>query len=269
MSESDEVQAGTHAPVPKTRLLVSPPEAVLSAPALVEAAVGALQHNDLDGARDRLRAIDRSALWTHWFNAGMEWTCRHSSHTSSAGTSTRGVPTKAVARSVYERDGWRCRYCDLQVIDPTVLRALGTILAADFPQADADRGTHPAILLLSASADHVVPRRIGGDNSADNVVTACGTCQYNKGSCTIDELALIDPRERPPAPDGWTGLTEATSHLSTLDPVPAGTRTAVDFDLEYLIAYGRTCDELPRLKDPDLVAKLVGIYEAALPTTHG
>jgi 5-methylcytosine-specific restriction endonuclease McrA len=263
------MQAGTHAPAQRTRWLVSSPEAVLAAPALVKAAVGALRDNDIDGARDRLRAIDRSALWTHWFNAGMEWTRRHSSHTSPDGTRTKGVPTKATARSVYERDGWRCRYCDLQVIDPTLLRALGAVLPADFPDGGTSRSMHPARLLLAATADHVVPRWIGGDNSADNLVTACGTCQYNKGSCTIDELYLVDPRERPPAPDGWTGLTEATSHLSALDPTPAGTRTAVDFELEYLIAYGRTCDELPRLKDPDLVARLVGIYRAALPAPQG
>ncbi len=269
MDVRDGEQANTGAPAQRTQWLVSPPEAVLAAPALVEAAVGALRDNDIDGARDRLRTIDRSALWTHWFNAGMEWTRRHSSHASPVGTSTKGVPSKTVARGVYERDGWRCRYCDLQVIDPAVLRALGSVLPADFPDGGTARSTHPARLLLAATVDHVVPRSIGGDNSAGNLVTACGTCQYNKGSCTIDELCLADPRERPPTPDGWTGLTEATSHLSALEPVAAGTNTLVGFELEYLIAYGRTWDELPRLKDPDLVARLVDIYETALPPTHG
>lgn len=269
MGDSDGTQTGAGAPVQKTRWLVSPPEAVLAAPTLVEAAVSALRDDDIDAARGRLRAVDRMALWTHWFNAGMEWTRRHSSHTSPDGSRTQGVPSKAVARSVYERDGWRCRYCDLQVIDPTVLQALGAVLPADFPDGGTARSMHPARLLLAATADHVVPRWIGGDNTADNLVTACGTCQYNKGSCSIDELCLIDPRGRQPAPDGWTGLAEATSHLSALDPVPAGNETAVDFELEYLIAYGRTCGELPRLKDPDLVARLVNIYETALPRSDG
>jgi hypothetical protein len=65
---------------------------------------------------------------------------------------------------------------------------------------------HPAAYLLRYTQDHVVPLSAGGTNEANNVVATCGTCQYQKGSCTLDELALLNPFDRPPIVDGWDGL---------------------------------------------------------------
>lgn len=265
MGESDGTQASTSTPAPTTRWLVAPSEAVLVAPALVEAAVSALQDDDIDAARDRLRTIDRTALWTHWFAAGVESARRYRPQPSQVGARSAAVPTKAIVRSVYERDAWRCRYCDLKVIDPALLRGLGTVLPEDFPWTDRNASSHPAGLLLAATPDHVVPRSGGGDNSPDNLVTACGTCQYNKGACTVDELCLADPRDTPPAGDSWRGLTASVASIAAMDPLPTGSGPPIDVELEYLIAYGRTAGQLPAIKQPDLVTKLVCIYESALP----
>lgn len=266
MGLSDEMQTSRSAAAQTTRCLVSPPAALLAAPTLVEAATSALRDHDVDTARCQLRTIDRTALWTHWFAAGIECTRRYRPQPSHGGARSAAVPTKAVTRSVYERDGWRCRYCDLKVIDPALLRALGTVLPADFPWTDRNASSHPAGLLLAATPEHVVPRSIGGDNTPDNLVTACGTCQYNKGACTIDELCLADPRDTPPAGDGWRGLTESVASITAMDPLPPGSGSAppVDVELEYLIAYGQTTGQLPAIKQLDLVAKLVRIYGSTL-----
>lgn len=248
-----------------TRWLVMPPEPVATAPVLVEQVVGALLGNDIHTARQHVRSIDRTALWTLWFDAGMEWARRHRSADHLVGTRSASAPTPAVVRQVFERDGWRCRYCDLRVIDRRLLSALGAVLPAEFPWTDRNASSHPAGLLLAATPDHVVPMACGGDTTPNNLVTACGTCQYNKGSCTIDELSLADPRARQPASDGWRGLTESVASVAAMDRVPPGNGTPIDFELEHLIAYGRTTGQLPAVNQPDLVDKLVRVYEAALP----
>jgi hypothetical protein len=62
-----------------------------------------------------------------------------------------GGEVGARRRAIFERDGFRCVYCDLV-----------------FPVAQL-------------TVDHVEPRMRGGDRSPGNVVTACGSCNALKG----------------------------------------------------------------------------------------
>lgn len=67
---------------------------------------------------------------------------------------------------VFARDGYRCVYCGL---------------------------TFPAEEL---TVDHVQPRVRGGDNSAGNVVTACGACNALKGHRRLAQFLLAEPAAR-------------------------------------------------------------------------
>ncbi len=51
------------------------------------------------------------------------------------------------------------------------------------------------------TVDHVLPRRLGGRYSWDNLVTACPSCNLRKGSRTIDQaqMTLMHPPFEPPA----------------------------------------------------------------------
>lgn len=61
---------------------------------------------------------------------------------------------------VFERDGYRCRYCDKQ------------------------------LTRFTATLDHIQPAAEGGDNSFDNLVTACLHCNSKRGSRPVmDALA--------------------------------------------------------------------------------
>lgn len=63
--------------------------------------------------------------------------------------------------------------------------------------------------LLRLTWDHVEPLTRGGPNTADNVVTTCGPCNFQKSDCTLEELSLIDPRPggRPSTlQPAWSGL---------------------------------------------------------------
>ena len=70
---------------------------------------------------------------------------------------------------IFRRDNYTCQYCGRRVAHPTV--------------------------------DHVVPRRLGGGDSWDNLVTACAACNARKGGRTLEEahMRLLRPPAPPPA----------------------------------------------------------------------
>lgn len=70
-------------------------------------------------------------------------------------------------KMVYLRDGYICQYC-----------------GGKFDSHDL-------------TFDHVMPRSKGGETTWDNVVTACTTCNFLKGT------DLINPKTEPRAPSYW------------------------------------------------------------------
>lgn len=72
-------------------------------------------------------------------------------------------------REVLRRDEYTCQYC----------------------------GQHSAHLTL----DHVMPRRLGGEYSWENLVAACPSCNHRKGGGTLEQaqMHLLRPPMEPPA----------------------------------------------------------------------
>ena len=129
----------------------------------------------------------------------------------------KSMPSASVQNAVYERDGYRCRYCGCRV----VLKAARTAMKAIVPDginwpSDSDKHKHGAFLALQACVDHLVPREKGGDNDPENLVTACWPCNFGKMNYLIEELSLADPRSRPPVRDEWDGLARAVKKLNSL-----------------------------------------------------
>jgi 5-methylcytosine-specific restriction endonuclease McrA len=246
---------------------VAPPSAVLAAPNQLDLAVTALLSGKVATARQHLLEIHRRAMWTYWFEAGNEYGRRHQPVAHETGIKTAAPPSKVVMREVFERDRWRCQYCGLHVVDPRVLRIVSQLLPAVFPWTYRNADSHPAGIVLAATLDHIDARAGGGDSSQANLVTSCGVCQYSKGSCSLDELGLADPRGTAPIVDGWNGLSSLVPALTALPHPPDGDHrpVEVDFELEYLITYGRVANQLPAVKHPPLVERLVRLYESALP----
>ena len=69
----------------------------------------------------------------------------------------------AVHRRVFARDGYACRYCGRQCVDPL-----------------SGEPRRPDVRTL----DHVVPRSRGGRHIDDNCVVACSECNTRKGSAS-------------------------------------------------------------------------------------
>ena len=173
------------------------------------AVASAIVRGDVEAGRCLLERVNRDALRVYYDSAGWVWQARHrpEAHQTRVKVAAHGIP-KAVNLEVAARDRWRCRYCGVRLISFDFSKRLHNL----FPDLwvidpGVERLMHPAAYLLRYTPDHVVPRSAGGANDASNLVACCGTCQYQKGDCSIEELGLSNPFDRLPIPDGWDGLS--------------------------------------------------------------
>ena len=72
-------------------------------------------------------------------------------------------------REILRRDNYTCQYCGQQMSYLTV--------------------------------DHIIPRRLGGQHSWENLVAACPDCNHRKGGRTLEQanMHLLRPPGEPPA----------------------------------------------------------------------
>ena len=170
----------------------------------------ALEHGDRRTARIALATIDVEACATYWAECDARAAERHrdDAHTYS-GVPQKATVTAAMRRAITARDGWRCRYCTLRVVDGRFF----TRLTRALPDVFHDRaGVAPNAIwrIFTFVPDHVVPLAAGGSNDTEkNLVSSCGACNYPaKFSCLLEELRLQDPFSSAPIIDGWSGLQD-------------------------------------------------------------
>ena len=78
--------------------------------------------------------------------------------------SSRGTSWDALRLKVLDRDGWTCNYCGKHL--------------------EGSDGT----------ADHVVPKNLGGEDRLDNLVAACRKCNGSKQDRTLIRMDYRNPR---------------------------------------------------------------------------
>lgn len=117
------------------------------------------------------------------------------------------APNVAVKAAVLARDGYRCRYCGIPVVDAAI-RKIASKLYPDAVQWDVRdvRRQHAAFQCFWLQYDHVVPHSHGGSSSEDNIVVTCALCNFGKDRFTIRQLDISDPRLRQPEKVSWDGL---------------------------------------------------------------
>ena len=115
-------------------------------------------------------------------------------------------PAKLQA-GVFERDGYRCRYCGNKLIDQNLLRNFANALdSPNFTRGTTNLTSHAIIHIAWPVADHVVPWSRGGETTIDNLVASCAPCNYGKAEYTIEQIDTANPLNRPPVVDDWDGL---------------------------------------------------------------
>jgi 5-methylcytosine-specific restriction endonuclease McrA len=79
------------------------------------------------------------------------------------------LSVRLTKREVLRRDNYTCQYC----------------------------GTRATYLTI----DHVIPRRLGGGHTWQNLVAACPACNHRKGGRTVDQaqMRLLVPPAEPPS----------------------------------------------------------------------
>ena len=75
---------------------------------------------------------------------------------------------KLCKQEIFRRDEYTCQYCGTTVAEPTL--------------------------------DHVLPRRLGGDHSWENLVTACPSGNHKKGGRQLEHIPNMKLARKPFAP---------------------------------------------------------------------
>jgi 5-methylcytosine-specific restriction endonuclease McrA len=124
-------------------------------------------------------------------------------------------PSKSQMELVFQRDGYRCRYCSLRIIPNYVFDLFGKIVGLDlFGTGGPAVQRHGGALTFRGCADHVVPHFLGGRTDMDNLVTACWPCNFGKDRFTVEEIGIEDPRRRSPLlSNDWDGLVSLVPQL--------------------------------------------------------
>lgn len=142
--------------------MVHPPETLFAAPDLLATAATALEHSDRRTARIALATIDVGQCAAYWVECDRRAAERHrdDAHTFS-GVPVKSTVTAEVRRVLTTRDGWRCRYCTLRVVDGRFFTRLMRALPDVFHDAV---GAKPNAIrrIFTFVPDHVVPLSAGG-----------------------------------------------------------------------------------------------------------
>ncbi|MDQ3485572.1 MAG: HNH endonuclease [Actinomycetota bacterium] len=195
---------------------------VAAAAELTGAALAALDRGDLDHARRLWSAVDGGALLGLWNDQVRLMKAHYPLPIDPPATPDGWTQEPKLSRSlslaVFDRDGYRCRYCGIAVFTqwqrghiPQLVAAMPDLTPAvtvhnGSLSGSGKSGTPRNVdqtkwLWIQACADHVVPESHFGPTALDNLVTSCAGCNYGKMDWTLEQLDVIDPRSAgdPPA----------------------------------------------------------------------
>ena len=177
-------------------------------------AIVAIETGDLSGACQKWESVDGEKLLRLWNIENESLKSQVMSWPEIIKPAINGPlaknPSDALKRKVYDRDGYRCRYCKMHVFT----RNKGSrilLLIQEFPELTP--GLHlvngslhgsgknggiknvdyAKFLWSLAAPDHVVPRSHGGQTDLDNLVTSCSGCNYSKMDLTLEQMNVKSP----------------------------------------------------------------------------
>lgn len=170
---------------------------------------------DLEGADQAIRNADIQgcANWAdQLWGKGGPWTRprRADQPPSSPGVGPRRE-SKALERSIVDRDGYWCRFCGIGVVRREVRKQMRSRYPDALRWGAANRDMHAGFQALTACFDHILPYSRGGATSLENMVLCCWPCNNGRSDLTLAEVDLLDPLSRAVKPasgwESWDGLS--------------------------------------------------------------
>lgn len=113
-------------------------------------------------------------------------------------------PTAVTKRQVIARDGYRCRFCGIAVIDKSIRVMLRAAYPEALPWGKKNRDQHAAFQCMWLQYDHIVPNGRGGESTVDNLVVTCAPCNFGRMDRPLAQVGILPPA--PPSPSDWDGL---------------------------------------------------------------
>ncbi len=247
---------------PRACLLSPLPEHEAAADMLSKAADATLA-GDLETAHGLVRRADMPVLFEHAalvMSGSDRRIQRRRPVGAPAGKAAKiaaRMPSGEAIKTLFARDGWRCRFCGCRVVPPRARSAMRAALPGTIPWSETE-GYHGAFYAMSASVDHIVPHSAGGTNDEWNLVTACWSCQFGRGAWLLEEVGLFDPRMRPPVKDGWDGLERLLAWAQPATPLPSVIASTLE-----IRDVPPASPKRPRLSDAQWFASLDALHPAS------
>ena len=116
------------------------------------------------------------------------------------------MPSPAEKRALLARDGYHCRFCGIPVIRPEVRRKIKAAYPDALSWGRKNATQHAAFQVMWLQYDHLLPFARGGPNDIENMVIACAPCNFSRMNWLLEEVGLLNPREREPIRSSWDGL---------------------------------------------------------------
>jgi 5-methylcytosine-specific restriction endonuclease McrA len=120
-------------------------------------------------------------------------------------------PSEAMKRDLLARYRYQCCFCGTPVIRSAVRIRLISLYPDLLRWKDTNFTDNAILKVMDAQYDHAVPHARGGQTALDNLMIACGPCNYGRGGCTFGEMRLLDPRTRASIQSDWDGLERLLS----------------------------------------------------------
>jgi len=118
-------------------------------------------------------------------------------------------------RRIAARDGYLCGYCDIRVIEPEILKKIDTMLGGEILHKRStprnNRSYHGIWLMTAVTLDHIEPLATNHDDSDENLVTCCWSCNFGKYHYTLQDLKLDEPMKGRGAATQWSGTRDLLS----------------------------------------------------------
>ncbi len=116
------------------------------------------------------------------------------------------MPNADERRILHQRDGFHCRFCGIPVIRKETRQRIKAVYPDALPWGKRNIDQHAAFQAMWLQYDHLLPHARGGTNALENIVITCAPCNYARMNRTLEEVGLMDPRDRHPIRSSWDGL---------------------------------------------------------------